>query len=148
MVSCSLWVAIISHILAPCLKPVFNRIKTKEWDWTLLFTNGKFPSSHAATVGALTMRIAFDCGFNSTYFAISFILSAIVVADATGVRKEVGKHAKYINQQLQQRKPNDPFPYFEMKELVGHSMVEVLGGLALGIIVVLVSLVFCSPYCH
>ncbi|MDD4028577.1 MAG: divergent PAP2 family protein [Caldisericia bacterium] len=148
MFSCSFWVAVIANICAQGLKPIIERMQTGKWDISLLFVNGKFPSSHTATVSALTIRIAIDCGLSSNYFAICFILSSIVVADATGVRQEVGKHAKYINDHILNRKPNDPVVHFPMKELIGHNMVEVLGGFALGAIIVLISLVLCSPYCH
>jgi len=148
MFNCSFWVAVIANVCAQGLKPIIERIQNGKWDISLLFVNGKFPSSHTATVTALTMRIAIDCGLSSLFFAISFILSSIVVADATGVRQEVGKHAKFINDHILNRKPNEPFIHFPFKELIGHNMVEVFGGFILGVIIVLISLVLCKPCCH
>ena len=98
--SYSLWVAIIANVVAQSFKPVYEKWKNGEWDWSLLFTTGKFPSSHTATVTALALRIGVDWGFNSVGFAISFLFGSIVIADASGVRQEVGKHAKYINNQM------------------------------------------------
>ena len=144
--SYSLWVAIIANVVAQSLKPFFEKWKNGDWDWSLLFTTGKFPSSHTATVTALALRIGVDWGFSSVGFAISFIFGSIVIADATGVRHEVGKHAKYINNQIKKGKSMESIAMIEMKELVGHSLGEVLGGLFVGITVVVISLLFSNPY--
>ncbi|MCK5849127.1 MAG: divergent PAP2 family protein [Caldisericia bacterium] len=144
--SYSLWVAIVAHVVAQSLKPVFEKWKNGDWDWSLLFSSGKLPSSHTATVTALALRIGIDWGFNSVGFAISFIFGSIVIADATGVRQEVGKHAKYINEHIKNGKIMEVIAISEMKELVGHTLGEVLGGLIVGITIVAISLLFSNPY--
>jgi uncharacterized protein len=125
--------ALLIDLLAQFLKPFFNYLKTKKWDFTLVFGNGGFPSSHSATVTALTTRIAMEYGMASPLFAISAIFSSIVIFDATGVRQEVGKHSKTLNDLLHNLKVGEQIGFIDLEELIGHSFVEVMGGIILGI---------------
>jgi len=125
--------ALIIDIFAQLVKPLFFYIKTRKWDFTLFFSSGGFPSSHSATVTALTTRIAFEYGISSSLFAISVIFSSIVIFDATGVRQEVGKHSKTLNDLLHALKMKEQIGFKDLEELIGHSFIEVIGGIFLGI---------------
>ncbi len=108
-------------------------IRKKKWNFELLFSNGGFPSSHTAIVVALMTRIGRDMGFGSPLFAISAVFGIIVIFDATGVRQEVGRHSKTLNDIVEMFRLREWFKFELLEELVGHTVVEVIGGLILGI---------------
>ena len=102
----------------------------------LLFSTGGMPSSHAAAVVALATAIGLSQGFGSPLFAISGVLSVIVMIDASGVRYETGKQATIINRitkELFSGKMEEINT--GLKELVGHTPFQVVMGFVLGIIV-------------
>jgi uncharacterized protein len=133
-------VAVIADLVAQGIKPLIHYGEYHEWKWQLLFSSGGFPSSHSAAVTALTAMVAFTQGFASPLFAICMIFSAVVVFDASGVRQEVGKHARTLNAIFEEFKLGDRFDYKQFTELVGHTVFEVLGGIALGLLIALLSL--------
>lgn len=133
-------VAVIADLIAQGLKPLIHYGEYHEWKWPLLLSNGGFPSSHSAVVTALTTMVGFTEGFASPLFAICLIFSGVVVFDASGVRQEVGRHARTLNAFFEEFKLGDNFDYKHFTELVGHSAFEVLGGMALGLLIALVSL--------
>lgn len=128
-------IALIADLLAQLLKPIYYYVKTRRWDISLIISNGGFPSSHTATVTALTTRIGIQEGLSSTYFAISFIFSLIVLFDAAGVRQEVGKHSRTLNDLLSLLKMKEKVKFNELEEFIGHNVVEVSGGVLLGLLV-------------
>lgn len=133
-------VAVIADLIAQGLKPLIHYGEYREWKWPLLLSNGGFPSSHSAVVTALTTMVGFTEGFASPLFAICLIFSGVVVFDASGVRQEVGRHARTLNAFFEEFKLGDSFDYKHFTELVGHTAFEVLGGMALGLLIALVSL--------
>ncbi|WMJ23034.1 divergent PAP2 family protein [Paludicola sp. MB14-C6] len=134
-------VAVISWISAQVIKTLLNLITTKKMDLERLFGAGGMPSAHSASVCGLTIAVSKTVGFASPLFAISFLLSAIVMYDAMGVRRAAGEHAKVIN--LIVKKNNEskgeaiyiPKNKNQLKEFLGHTPLEVMGGAMLGILV-------------
>ena len=133
-------VAVIADLIAQGIKPLIHYGEYHEWKWHLVFSNGGFPSSHSAAVTALTAMVGFIEGFASPLFAICMIFSGVVVFDASGVRQEVGKHARTLNAFFEEFKLWNRFDYKQFTELVGHTLFEVLGGMALGLLIALLSL--------
>ena len=133
-------VALIPDLVAQGIKPLIHYVEYNEWKWQLLFSNGGFPSSHSTAVTALTTMVAFTAGVGSPLFAICMVFSAVVVFDASGVRQEVGKHARTLNAVFEEFKLWDRFDYKHFTELVGHTVFEVIGGIALGLLLALLSL--------
>lgn len=128
-----LLVALASGIIAQALKVPIHYVRKKEWDLSLFFSNGGFPSSHTATVLALITRVGRDFGFGSPFFAISAVFGTIVIFDATGVRQEVGRHSKTLNDILEMLKLRETLNFEILEELVGHTVLEVIAGFFLGI---------------
>jgi Uncharacterized protein conserved in bacteria len=89
--------SIISNLVAQGLKVIIYYLIEKEWNWRMFISTGGNPSSHTATVTTLTILLGAKYGFDSPYFTIAFIFSSVVVVDAISVRREVGKHAKTMN---------------------------------------------------
>lgn len=102
----------------------------------ILFSTGGMPSSHSATVLALTMAAALEYGLGSSAFAICAILSMVVMIDASGVRYETGKQAVLLNKITREIFSGDPeLMNSGLKELVGHTPLQVAMGAILGAVV-------------
>ena len=127
-----LLVAVTAWFIAQSLKIVMDG----KFSWRRLFSAGGMPSSHSASVCALAVTVGASMGFDSANFAICFIFACIVMYDAAGVRRETGRQGKAINEILQEvLVEGQPITDDIMKEIVGHTPVEVCAGGLLGIAV-------------
>jgi len=136
-----LWTAAAAWVSAQILKLVINLLVNRRLDLERLLGDGGMPSSHSATVTALAVATGIASGFDSPLFGVSVILAFIVMHDAMGVRLETGKQAKVINDMLEFFQTLDGHnlsPEDTLKELVGHTPLQVFAGLCLGIIVALI----------
>ncbi|MGM8216773.1 divergent PAP2 family protein [Bacillaceae bacterium W0354] len=143
-----LMIALTAVIFAQVIKIPIQFIATRKIDFSLAFSTGGMPSSHSAAVSALTTAIAIENGVESPYFAISCVLSIIVMYDATGVRRHAGEHATVLNQlvkdfqrfidaskQWQHKEATEK--QRELKELLGHQPIEVFFGAMTGVLLAL-----------
>ena len=129
---------IITSLLAQILKLPLEYLRTKKWDWSLIFGTGGMPSSHSAVVTAAAAGVGHYVGFDTPLFGLAFAIASVVVYDATNIRRQAGFHAQQINRIIEEIfagkvKPVDEFD--ELREVLGHSPAEALGGIVLGIIV-------------
>ena len=106
---------------------------------SLLTGTGGMPSSHSACVTALAVSSGLYYGWGSAAFAISTILALVVMRDASGVRREAGKQAKVLNQIIQEMFNTSDEKRFQadLKELLGHTPLQVFVGAVLGAVVAL-----------
>ena len=101
-----------------------------------LFTSGGMPSSHSAGMMAMSVMVFRICGFSSPEFAVSIIISIIVMYDARGVRRATGEHATIINKMMGLYSNGESvFGDKYLKELIGHTPFQVLMGALLGVVV-------------
>ena len=128
-------VSVSSWFAAQFLKTVIFAIENKKWDWSRLFGDGGMPSGHSATVSSLAIMSALTFGFDSFQFAVTGILAIIVCHDAMGVRLETGKQAVKINEILEafELLAPDKISEANLKEFVGHTPIQVIAGILLGI---------------
>jgi acid phosphatase family membrane protein YuiD len=129
IVLCSLLAWFVAQVLKV---PLYYAVEHK-FDWRRLIGSGGMPSSHSAMVIALMLSIGFTQGFGTPIFGICVVLSLIVMYDAMGVRRETGTQATVINHILREvfvagHRISDE----ELKELIGHTPFEVLGGIIIG----------------
>lgn len=129
-----LLVALLSWAIAQTLKLVITFIQEKRWDITKLISAGGMPSSHSSFVTALTIGVGQLEGYNSSLFAISAVFSFIVMYDAAGVRWESGKQAAAINQIIEILQDPSIELDKQLKEILGHTPIQVSAGAILGII--------------
>ena len=100
------------------------------------FGSGGMPSSHTAFVVSLSIMVGAQEGFDSALFAVVAAFATIVMYDATGVRRETGRQAEVLNEIIQHLfVDGKPITDEELKELVGHTKVEVAGGFVIGVAV-------------
>ena len=130
--------ALLGWFCAQGLKFIICLIVNKRFDFTLFFASGGMPSSHSASVCALAAAIAKSEGISSTAFAIAFVFAFIVMYDASGVRRASGEHARVLNLLVQNIATKDEVGLDKnLKELIGHTPLEVIAGACLGVFIVL-----------
>ncbi len=129
--------AIIGWFLAQIIKIFTNLFVKKKFDIRMLFSNGGMPSSHSSTVLALATAAAISQGLGSPAFAISGILSVIVMNDAFGVRWQAGRQAQVINKMIMELFQNTDQFDVKLKEIIGHTPFQVFMGALLGFVVAL-----------
>ena len=122
-------------IVAQIIKVFTGVFKLRKFSITgLLFGNGGMPSSHSASVTALAISCGLCYGFDSGFFAVAMMFAIIVMGDAAGVRRETGEQAKILNLITKDLfKHTTPAEINKnLKELVGHTPLQVVIGSALG----------------
>lgn len=142
--------ALSAIALAQGLKILTHKKVSGVWDWRQAFTTGGMPSSHSAGVSALASYVAANKGTRHTETALATVFGVIVMYDAQGIRRHTGEIAQLVND-LEDNisKFSGEFPSFEyvqrekeLKELLGHQPIEVLGGAALGVVMGLLAAKF------
>ena len=134
--------AVVGWTVAQVLKTLIDFGLNKSFTPERLVGSGGMPSSHSALVCALAVSAAKSEGMASPIFAIALVLAAIVMYDATGVRRETGNQAKVLNLLMDEwvADEDEPLPGVsgkKLKEKVGHTPVEVLSGALLGTVLAL-----------
>lgn len=128
--------ALISNIVAQVSKTIVNAIKKGTFESAMLYSTGGMPSSHSSTVTATAASIGIVSGFDSTVFALALTFSVVTMYDAQGVRMAAGHQAAILNQMLRELFSQHPTLKFKnLKELLGHTPMQVLVGALLGIAV-------------
>ncbi len=128
-----LFIILLGWFIAQAMKIPIYRIVEHEWDLKRFFGSGGMPSSHSSMVTAGAVAIGFLNGFDSALFALAVAFAMIVMYDAAGVRRETGTQAAVINQILKDVLINGKqISDEELKELVGHTPLEVACGSILG----------------
>lgn len=132
-------VAALSWLTAQVLKTIINTVLTKQFKAERLVGAGGMPSSHTALVIAMAIATAKQCGTASTEFALAAAFAAVVMYDAMGVRRAAGEQAKVLNQLVDEwldtmKFDQEKIPHFkELKEMLGHTPLEVIGGIIVGV---------------
>ena len=133
-----------SWFVAQVLKTIIHAIETQKLDFERLIGDGGMPSGHSATVTSLSAFCGLSFGFGSFQFAVTAILAIIVCHDAMGVRLETGKQAEVINELTKtiELLSSKEWTQEKLKEFVGHTPIQVLAGILLGIVNALVMYFF------
>lgn len=122
-------------------KVIRGALKERRFNFRWLFDTGGMPSSHSAAVASLTTVTGIYYGFQSVPFLIVLLFTLITMFDAAGVRRNVGRQAAILNKMLDDLYRKGGVPEKRLKELLGHTPIEVFAGALVGI---LISLVICG----
>ena len=126
--------ALVGMFVAQLIKIIFYLIIEGEVHISRFFEAGGMPSAHSALVCSLTTMIGLTSGWNSIWFAIAVVFSIIVMYDAAGVRRAAGKQALILNKIVEDVYATGKVSEHRLKELVGHTPLEVVVGALIGII--------------
>lgn len=128
--------ALAAAVTAQVLKVLYFLIVHKKINFKIFTTTGGMPSAHSAGVIALSMTVGYNTGLNSIPFAIALGYAFVVMYDAAGIRRSAGKIAATMNRVMEEFYAHRPSVAGEkLKELLGHTPLEVVMGAILGIIV-------------
>jgi acid phosphatase family membrane protein YuiD len=129
---------LIAWLLAQALKIPTEYLRSRRWMWAMLFAAGGMPSSHSALLVSGTLAVGLYHGFDNPLFAIAVGITMIVVHDASGVRRQAGMHAERINHLFEELLKGHMWDEKGLKEVIGHTPLEVIGGILLGLLVAFV----------
>ena len=133
-------VSLLSWLVAQILKVFSTFAKEKRIDLYRLVGSGGMPSSHSSFVMGLSTAIGLKNGWTSDEYAIAFAFALIVMYDASGVRRAVGKQAIILNQLIKDWQKHKPIKEKQLKELIGHTPIEVIVGGLIGILIACISI--------
>jgi len=125
----------IGWLLAQALKIPTEYLRSRRWMWAMLFAAGGMPSSHSALLVSGTLAVGLYHGFDNPLFGIAVAITMIVAHDASGVRRQAGIHAERINMLFEELLKGHLWDEKELKEVIGHTPLEVIGGILLGFFV-------------
>jgi uncharacterized protein len=126
---------LIAWLLAQSLKVPIYYLQKHRWNWALMFSTGGMPSSHSALIASAAAGFGWRVGLNSPLFALAGATAMIIVYDATGIRRQAGLHAQKINILIEELLKGHPISDKQLKEVLGHSPLEVVGGVVLGMVI-------------
>lgn len=123
--------------IAQTFKVLVTYLSEKKFSLKGFFELGGMPSSHSAGVIALTTSVGFREGTASSLFVVSLMFTIVVLCDAMGVRRSTGQQAEILNQIMEDFYKHHTIQPEKLKELIGHTPLQVLMGMILGLIVAL-----------
>lgn len=126
---------LLSWFIAQMLKVIITLIKEKKMNLYRFVGSGGMPSSHSSLVMGLSTAIGLKSGWDSTEYAIALAFALITMYDASGVRRAVGKQAIILNKMIEDRHKHKTIGEKRLKELIGHTPIEVFVGAILGIFI-------------
>jgi len=126
--------ALLAGFLAQGIKLIVTLFQTGKLDLRVIVSSGGMPSSHSALVSALATGVGRANGWSGAEFAIATVFAFIVMYDAAGIRQAAGKQAKVLNKMIEELFNEKPqFSEERLKELLGHTPIQVFAGAALGV---------------
>ena len=132
----ALSLALLAWTAAQVIKVIINLITEKKLDFQLFISSGGMPSSHSAIVCACSSAVGYLYGCSSGAFAVAVIMSLVVMYDAANVRHAAGEQAKILNYIMEHWNQMRPELFAkQLKELLGHTPIQVFFGALLGIVV-------------
>ena len=108
-------------------------VRTRHWNLRRFVETGGMPSSHAASVSALSTSVGLQEGFGSILFGVTLYFSLVVMYDAAGLRRAAGRQAEILNRLIDEHFKHAEEGTQKLMELLGHTPLEVLIGALLGV---------------
>lgn len=131
-------VTFIAWSIAQTIKVSLGVLRTKRFDFRWFIGTGGMPSAHAAGSSALAVIIGFDYGFDTVMFALAAVFAIVTMFDAQGVRRSTGRQAAILNKLLDDIYWKGKIEEDRLKELIGHTPVEVFMGSIIGILLAII----------
>ncbi|HIE35745.1 MAG TPA: divergent PAP2 family protein [Candidatus Omnitrophica bacterium] len=130
-----LWITLLSWIIAQGIKIIIGLVREKKFNFYWILRTGGMPSAHTSAVVALSFSIGKELGFSSPFFALSCIFALITMFDAQTWRRSIGAQARILNKIMEDIQQKKKIGEDKLRELVGHTPIEVFVGALIGIII-------------
>lgn len=141
----SFWAALLGWLVAQSVKMMICLVESRRLDFSYMVSTGGMPSAHSAMASALATSLGLCEGFDSSIFALGAAFAVVVMFDAQSVRKAAGEQAKLLNQIVDELLREHHLSENKLKELLGHTRLEVFMGLITGIVTALAAFRFIHP---
>jgi acid phosphatase family membrane protein YuiD len=130
---------VISWFVAQMIKTTIYRYAEGKWNFWHFFQAGGMPSTHSASVTALTLSVGLTVGWGTPLFTACMVFALIVMYDATGVRRAAGKQAEILNRVVDDIYSTGKIRIEKLREILGHDPIEVFAGAGLAIVATLIT---------
>ncbi|MGE4489312.1 MAG: divergent PAP2 family protein, partial [Kiritimatiellales bacterium] len=127
------WAGAAGWMVAQITKMVICLVQSHRLDFRYLVSTGGMPSAHSALASAIATAIGLTEGFNSALFTLGFFFAAVVMFDAQTVRAAAGEQARLLNLIVDEVFKEHHLSEKKLKELLGHTRLEVFFGMLTGI---------------
>jgi acid phosphatase family membrane protein YuiD len=134
-----LMTTISAWVIAQVMKVLIGVFKSKKFDFRWFVGTGGMPSSHVAGASSLATSIGLAYGFDTAYFALAASFAIVVMFDAQGVRRATGRQARILNKITEDIYWKGRIEEGKLRELVGHTQVEVIVGFLLGVFIAIMA---------
>ena len=141
----SFWAALLGWLVAQTAKMINCLVESKRLDFSYMMSTGGMPSAHSAMASALATSLGLCEGFNSSIFALGAAFAIVVMFDAQSVRKAAGEQAKLLNQIVDELLHEHHLSETKLKELLGHTRLEVFMGFLTGVATAFASFGYIYP---
>ena len=125
---------LVAWTIAQTAKVIIYSVREHRLNLRVLAVTGGMPSSHSAIVMGMTTAVGKYSGVTSAPFAIALIFSFVVMYDAAGLRRAAGRQAAILNRLVEDLVNMRGVQEQKLRELLGHTPVEVLVGAILGVV--------------
>ena len=129
------WAPFCAWTVAQATKMVAGLARTRKIDFRYMVSTGGMPSAHSAMVCGLCTSVGLTSGFGSAVFMVALAFSLITMFDAATVRYAAGEQARLLNEIIDEIRVEHHFPERKLKELLGHTRLEVFLGMMVGVLV-------------
>jgi hypothetical protein len=130
---------LVGWIIAQSIKVIIGVVREKRFNFLWFIGTGGMPSSHASGASALATSVGINYGFDSVYFALAAMFALVTMFDAQGVRRATGKQARILNMMMTDIHFKKRIQEERLRELIGHTPIEVFAGAILGALIAVVS---------
>lgn len=126
---------VAAWIVAQTLKVFLAACRDHRFDFRWFLGTGGMPSAHSAGVAALAAGVGLQAGFHTAGFAVAAMFALVTMFDAQGVRRSAGRQAIVLNKIIDEIYTSGQFKEEHLKELIGHTPVEVVVGAVVGCLI-------------
>lgn len=133
--SVNFWAPFWAWMVAQTIKMCIGFTRTRKLDFGYMVSTGGMPSAHSAMVCGLCTAVGMTAGFGSPVFMVALAFSLITMFDATTVRYAAGEQARLLNEIIDEIRIEHHIPERKLKELLGHTRLEVFLGMIVGVLV-------------
>jgi len=132
------WITNLSWLTAQGLKVIIGLVTEKKFNFNWILRTGGMPSAHSAAVVGLASSLGKEVGFSSPVFAMSCFFALMTMFDAQTWRRSIGVQARILNRIMDDLHSRRKIQDDRLKELAGHTPIEVFAGALIGILVTLI----------